>query len=207
MAAALGAVALLASLVSEWQVTTVDAAVFGSENDVGDRLVPTDLTDLGAFGAAILVGLFPLVVSVVLTMFGPPAGRRWARLAGLSVGGTLLGLLFALAVSLGGQSRVVPYLYSMSMNPDQMQIGYGRGLWCAFAGVGFAVLALYLADRHTPAPVADEPAAEEPPAVWSWRRPSGADEQVVPDAPLELTVGPAKPFTLLRDDRDKPSGS
>ncbi|GIM88587.1 hypothetical protein [Paractinoplanes toevensis] len=207
VAAALGAVALLVSLISEWQVTTVDAAVFGPEGAVGDQLVPTGLTDLGAFGTAVLVGLFPLVAAVVLTMFGPPAGRRWARLGGLSVGGTMLGLLFALAVSLGDQSRVVPYLYTMSLSPDQLQAGYGRGLWCALAGVCFVLLALYLADRHTAALVADEPVAEEPPAVWSWRRPSAGDEQVVPDSPLELTVGPARPFTSLGDDRDKPSGS
>ncbi|GAA0563055.1 hypothetical protein GCM10010172_52980 [Paractinoplanes ferrugineus] len=193
LAALLGAVALLASLVSEWQVTTVDAAVFGSDGDFGDRPVPTDISELGALGAAFLVGVFPLVVAVVLTIFGPQAGRRWVRLAGLSVGGTLFGLLFALMVSIGGQSRVVPNLYSMSLDPGQMHIGYGRGLWCAAAGVFFAMLALYYSDRS---------------GSWTWRRPAtDGDEQVPVDEPFELTVGPAKPFTMLGNDHDTPSGS
>ncbi|GAA2636077.1 hypothetical protein [Paractinoplanes durhamensis] len=193
LTAALAAVALLASLVSEWQVTTVDAAVFGGDGDFGDHAVPTDLNDLGAFGTAFLVGLFPLVAAVVLTMFGPPAARRWVRLTGLSVGGTLLALHFALTVSIGEQSRVVPNLYTISLEPDQVDIAYGRGLWCALAGLVLAMIALYLTDRHGPAD------------AWTWRRPPAVPESTAHEEPLDLTVGPAKPFTLLGGDRDKPS--
>jgi hypothetical protein len=192
LAAALAAVALLTSLVSEWQVTTVDAAVFGSDGDFGARPVPTDISELGTLGGAFLVGVFPLVVTVVLTIFGPPAGRRWVRLAGLSVGGTLLGLLFALTVSISSQSRVVPNLYSMSLEPGQMDIGYGRGLWCAGAAVLLAMLALFYSDRT---------------ATWTWRRPAAEDdeERRPVDEPFELTVGPAKPFTVLGGD-ERPTG-
>jgi len=205
VAAALAAVAFLASLVSEWQVTTVDPTIYrGSE--AGAVLLPTDVTDLGALGAGYLVGLFPLIAAVVLTMFGPPAGRRYSRLTGLSVGGTLLGLLIALATALGGESRIIQ-IYTIQLDDDQMKIAYGRGLWCAFAGVLLALVALYLADRHLPAgpPSVDAAAEDEPAAVWSWRRPPAAPEERDPDQPLELTVAPVKPFTSLSDDRDKPS--
>ena len=198
LAAVLGAVALLASLVSEWQITTVDAEEFG-----GAHPVRTDVIDLGTLGTAFLVGLFPLVVAVVLTMFGPPAARRWVRLTGLSIGGTLLGLLFATAASLGDQSRPAPELFTMQFDENQVQFGYGRGLWCAVVGVLLAMLALYLVDRRPrTADAAPTPAEDEPP--WVWRRPPAAHPEPAADQPLELTVGPAKPFTLLGDDRDEP---
>ncbi|WP_433372379.1 hypothetical protein ACQPZX_49350 [Actinoplanes sp. CA-142083] len=210
LAAVLGAVALLASLISEWQVTTVDSEVFGGE--VGAHPLATDVTDLGALGTGYLVGFFPLVCAVVLTMFGPAAGRRWARLAGMSVAGTMLALLFATASSLGGQSRTVPNLYTLQFDKDQVQVVYGRGLWCAVAGVLLAMAALYLAERHQPAPPAAYTPAEPPAAsdesAWRWRRPPSPREEERPaDQPLELTVGPAKPFTSLGDDRDKPGSS
>ncbi|MCU7722150.1 hypothetical protein ODJ79_00305 [Actinoplanes sp. KI2] len=208
LTALLAAVAALASLISEWQVTTVDAEVLG--DGVGSHPVTTGVVDLGALGAAYLFGLFPLVVSVVLTMFGPVAGRRWARLGGLSVGGTLLAVLFATTASLGSESRVVPNLARLQVDKDQVQLAYGRGLWCATAGVVLAMLALYLADRHQPRSSspprgAGDPAPPVDESAWGWRRPPAARDEPAPDQPLELTVAPAKPFTSLGDDRDKPS--
>jgi len=210
LTALLGAVAVLASLISEWQVTTVDAEEF--TGGIGPHPVHTGLVDLGALGTAYLIGLFPLVAAVVLTMFGPMAARRWARLGGFCAGGTLLAVLFATAASLGSESRVVPNLYRMQFDKDQVQIAYGRGLWCAAAGVVLAMLALYLADRHQPTveatpsrPGAAPPVADEP--VWGWRRPPAAREEAAPNQPLELTVAPAKPFTSLGDDRDRPGRS
>jgi hypothetical protein len=208
VSAALGAVTVLASLISEWQVTTVDSTPVG-DGEVGDRMLTTGATDLGALGTGFLVGLFPLIAAVVLTMFGPPSGRRYLRLTGLSVGGTQLGLLVALTASLHAESRAIPRIYVLQLNQDQMTIGYGRGLWCAFAGVLFALLALYVAGWHLAATseTVRDPAVveEEPEEVWSWRRPPDADEERGPDEPLELTVAPVKPFTSLTDDRDKPS--
>jgi len=211
LTALLGAVAVFASLVSEWQVTTVDSEEF--TGGIGPRTVSTGLVDLGTLGTAYLIGLFPLVAAVILAMFGPAAGRRWARLGGFGVGGTLLAVLFATAASLGGESRVVPNIVRMQFDKDQVQFAYGRGLWCAAAGVALAMLALHLADRHRPkTPVPPSESEEAPPPVaddsgWGWRRPPAAREESDPDQPLELTVGPAKPFTSLGDDRDKPSRS
>jgi len=198
LAAGLGAVALLASLVSEWQNTTVAASI-GGDGDVGNRVLSTGVTDLGALGSAYLIGLFPLIAAVVLTIFGPPGGRRYTRLAGLSVGGTLAGLLLALAGSLSDQSRVVTELYTLTFDGDQMQVAYGRGLWCAGAGLSFMLLALYLSGRVTPG------AEEEPAAIWTWRRPPGPRDEPGPEEPLELTVGPTQPFRPRGDDRDKPA--
>jgi hypothetical protein len=205
VAAALSAVALFASLISEWQVTTVNAELL--DEGIGNRPLPTEVTDLGALGAGYLVGLFPLVAAVVLTMFGPPAGRPYLRLTGLSVAGTLLGLLVAITATLGGQSLAVARIYAIQLGEDRLTAGYGRGVWCAFAGVLLALLALHLAGRHLPAAAAadpGEPAGPEPEAVWTWRRPPGAaNERRDPDQPLELTVAPARPFTP--GDHDKPS--
>ncbi|MET0424185.1 MAG: hypothetical protein ABW046_09935 [Actinoplanes sp.] len=201
LAAALAVVAVFASLVSEWQVTTVDRAVFGGE--LGDRLIPTDATDLGALGTGYLVGVFLLAATLVLTMFGPPAGRHYARLTGLSAGGTLIGVLLALATSLGSQSRIISRLYTLELNDNQMDLAYGRGLWCAFAGVAFALLALYLAGRHLSQAVPAAGDEAEPATVWTWRRPAARAEERPVDEPMELTVGPAQPFTSMADDRDR----
>jgi MFS family permease len=207
LSAALAAVAVLAALISEWQVTTVDAAFYG-DGQIGSRLLATGVTDLGGLGAGFLVGLFPLSAALVLTMFGPPAGRRYLRLVGLSVGGTLLGLLAALAASLGGESRAIPRIYVLQLDESQLEVGLGRGLWCALAGVVCSLLALYLADRHLPDPAAPPgtpPDDAEATPEWTWRRPPAADEERRPAEPLELTVAPAPPFTARPDDHDKPS--
>jgi hypothetical protein len=210
LAAALGAVAAFASLISEWQVTVVGGSAYGS-GELSEKLIPADLGDLGAFGAGYLAGLFLLIAAVVLTMFGPVAGRRYARLAGLSVGGTLLALVLALTSILGDQSRIVSRLYALEIDGGHLRLSYGRGLWCALFAVVAALIALYLAERHLPAvdssAVATEPGRPEPPAVWSWRRPQPGEDEQRPDEPFELTVSSAKPFTPAEADRDKPRRS
>jgi hypothetical protein len=189
--ATLAAVAAFASLVSEWQVTTMDATTFASDS-VGDKMIPADLADLGAAGTGYLVALFPLVTAVVLTMFGPVAGRRYARLAGLSVGGTLFALLLAMTVTLGEQSRVISRLYTEQIEGGEMTVAYGRGLWCALFAVVAALTALYL-------PGPDGP---EPPTAWFRQR---RDQQTdpAPEEPFELTVSSTQPFSSPDDDRDR----
>lgn len=212
LAAAVGTVALFASLMSEWQITVMDTTAFG-ENRGGNRPLPAGIGELGAFGGGYLAGLFVLAGAMVLVLFGPRAGRPYARLLGLATGGVLLALLAALAGTLDDLSRAVDPVFTLDFDENELRLSYGRGLWCAFFGVAAVLLALHLAGRHLGTPVAVEPAQEQaaPPAaapvVWSWRRPraEGDDEQP-PDAPLDLTVSSATPFTSLSDDRDKPSG-
>ena len=189
--AVLAAVAAFASLISEWQVTTVDAAALGN-GELGDKVLPTDLADLGAFGGAYLTGLFLLVAAVVLTLFGPAPGRRYARLSGLGIGGAVLGVLLSLTSLLGDQSRLFSRLYTLELNSDQIKVAYGRGLWCALIAVVLALAALYLAGRETSGSFG-----------WEWRRPAEEDDEE-DEAPFELTVTPTTPFTSRADDHDRP---
>jgi len=210
LAAVVGGVALFASLISEWQVTVLDTDQFTGGTGGGNRPLAAGVTDLGALGSAYLVGLFVLAGAVALVLFGPPPARRYARLLGLSTSGVVLALLAALTSSLSETSRVMIALFTLEFDDDDMQLSYGRGLWCAFFGVAAVLLALYLAGRHEPRLVAVEPdesavgQAPAGPVVWSWRRPKDEDEGP-PDAPFDLTVTSTKPFTSLADDRDKPS--
>jgi hypothetical protein len=211
---ALGGVALFVSLFSEWQVTSVDGAIFG-DTEVGNRPVEAGIVDLGGWGAGYLVGLFLLVGGIVLLLFGPPAGRLYGRLAALSTGGVLLAILVALAVELGEHSRLSSVM-ELTLSEDQYDVTYGRGVWCALVGVAAAMLGVHLAGRHLPpepvaTPVVAAPAASaaEPdgtPTDWPWRRPRTAvdDAEGLPDAPIGLTVSATTPFTPLGDTRDRP---
>ncbi len=212
LTAAVAALALLVSILSEWQVTKLDASALGVE--VGERVLPSSLDDLSALGMGYVLGLFLLVPTVVLTLFGPPPGRHYTRLAGLSIGGMLLALLLAVVSALGSHSYIIDPVYRIALDDGEIQLAYGRGLWCAFAGVILALVALWLAGRHLPSPAAarassattDDSAepVEEEAAVWSWQRPAaGRRDQWPAEEPLDLTVSPAQPFTTLNDDRDR----
>jgi hypothetical protein len=209
LAAALGGVALFGSLISEWQLTAVDGTFWG-DGQVGNRALQTTVADLGGWGGGYLTGLLLLVTAVVLTLFGPATGRRYARLSALSIGGVLLAMVLALGSYLGEISRTVGQLALTNLEEDQLTISYGRGIWCAGFGVALVLVAMVLAGRHQPGPPsADDVAAdEEPPAeapIWSWRRPAAVEQDGPPDAPFDLTVTPAKPFTTSADNTDKPS--
>jgi hypothetical protein len=193
--AILAGLALFASLVSEWQVTAISTELIG-ETTPAFKSVPTDVGGLGAWGGGYLAGLFLLAGAMVLVMFGPPAGARYARLAGLSTGGVLLAMLAALTAILG-ETSMFNGAFAGLVSADQIRPSYGRGIWCALFGVAAAMLALYLAGRHD--------RVESP--GWSWRREPRAnaeedDDERPPAEPFELTVGPATPFTSTPDDRD-----
>jgi hypothetical protein len=207
LAGAVGAVALFASLISEWQITAIDTTEFGGTASARQP-VTAGIGDLGAFGAGYLAGLFALAAATVLVLFGPAAGRTYVRLLGLSTGGVLLGLIAAISADLGDVSRGIERIVTLQMDATDIELTYGRGIWCAVFGVAALTLALYLAGRHTPVAVVEddrEPAAEEDVSVvWSWRRPPRPDEEErPPDAPFDLSVSSTSPFTSLSDDRDK----
>ncbi|WP_133873886.1 hypothetical protein [Paractinoplanes brasiliensis] len=209
VAAALAALAALVSMLSEWQVTTIDAGTIGS--DSGERLLASGIDDLGALGVGYVLGLFLIVPSVVLTLFGPPSSRRTFRLAGLSVAGTVFGVVLAAAARASSQSYVIDPVYRIALDDAETTLAYGRGLWCALAAVLFASASLYLAGRHLPGSPAAEGAPQEttaevpPEATWSWRRPSAGRDDLPEGEALDLTVSPSQPFTSLHDDRDRPS--
>ncbi len=208
----LGAVALFASLISEWQVTVVDGTVFGA-GEVGDRPVAVGVADLGAWGGGYLVGIFLLVASVVLMLFGPSAGRAYARLVALSTGGVLLGLLAGLLAELTTNSRALTLGTVLVLEEDQFSIAQGRGGYCAVAGVLAVLVATVLAGRHLPTGAVPQPGepvpaatpgdADEPDADRPWRRPRDTgDDDDAPDVPFELSVSSAEPFTPLTDVHD-----
>ncbi|GGK93752.1 hypothetical protein [Mangrovihabitans endophyticus] len=200
--AALAAIALFASLISEWQVTAVDTTVFGA-TVAGNQPVPTDLGDFGAWAAGYLIGVFVLVTATVLVLFGPAPGRRYARLVGLSAGGVMLGLLFAVEPTLDETSRALGALVTLQLDADQIDLAPGRGIWCALVGVAAAMVALWLSVRHFPAAGTVEP-AETDASAWAWRRTGDADDEMDPaDEPFDLSVSSASPFTSLADDRDR----
>lgn len=209
-AAVLGGVALFLSLIFEWQVTTIDGAFFG-EGELNRGPFPAGVSELNGWSGGYLSGIFLLVAAMVLLLFGPPAARSSARLVVLSTGGTLLAVLVALMTQLADSSRLFFGLQA-GMSDNQLQITYGRGVWCALAGVAALTLAAYLAGRLLPAdgPV---PAAPPLPGVvpdartddWPWRRPHPAAEpdEPVEGAPLDLTVSASPPFTPPRDGDDR----
>jgi hypothetical protein len=202
--AALGALALFGSLVSEWQITDVDGTVWG-DGTAGTRSLETTVADLGGWGGGYLSGLLLLTPAAVLTMFGPPAGRRYARLSALSIGGLLLAMLAALTSYLGETSRTVGQAVLSGLDPDQVAVSQGRGLSCAAVGVALVTLALYLSGR-APQPAGEPPAsAEDAHPAWGRRRTGPAEPDGPPQEPFELTVSAAKPFTSAQDDRDRPS--
>ncbi|MEV6303813.1 hypothetical protein AB0M02_30705 [Actinoplanes sp. NPDC051861] len=197
LTAGLGGVAVFASLISEWQVTAVEPIDYEGDGEIGEtRLLPTDLFDLGGLGGAYLCGLFLLVAAVVLVLFGPPAGRRYARLGGLSVGGVLIALLLAMVHLLGSETRLISRYFTMELASEQSAVSYGRGLWCALAGVSAALLALWLTAR--------EPESEDGPR---WSRRTTEEEESAPDVPLDLTIAPVTPFANFPGQRDQPHRS
>jgi hypothetical protein len=201
LAATVGAVALFASLISEWQVTELDNSELEQGGIGGDRPVPSGIADLGALGSGYLVGLFVLAVAVVLMLSGPPAGRRYARLIGLTVAGVQAALLAGAAHAIGEGTRSPLGLFAAGMTEEQVHLTYGRGIWCGLVGVAAVALALWLAGRHLHQTDEQSP---EPPEVWSWRRPRTGPDDAQPDAPIDLTVTSSTPFTSRSEDRDGP---
>ncbi|MER7418646.1 hypothetical protein ABT346_17990 [Micromonospora peucetia] len=187
--AALGAVAALASMLGEWQVMTLPNA--GPQGNAPLR-VPGGVSDVGGFGVGYLAGLFALVCAVVLALRGTPSVRPNARLAGLALAGTLLGLLVATAASLDEAGQRV-FFYSTD---DGFRVDYGRGLVMAFLACALFGAALKLAPaRAVPVPEEADDGDEAEPV--GQRRRSRRARDVVDDglpAPADLTVGPAVPF-------------
>ncbi len=195
LAAGLGGVAAFASLVSEWQVTTVDGLVYGADEVGATKILPADLFDLGGVGAAYVGGLLVLVIAVLLALLGPAAGRRYAYLAGLGAGGVLLALLLAMVRLLGGQSRLISRFYTIELDSEHLKVAYGRGLWCALAAVGAALVALWLSGR------------EDRPARGERRRRRTEPVEAELDEPLELSIEPTEPFVTRAADLDRPHHS
>jgi hypothetical protein len=204
--AGLGAVAVFASLVGEWTITSLP----NSEQDgISAVQVPAGVGEVGNFGIAYLVGVFGVVGCLALVLFGvSPAVRHNARVIGVATTGALLALLSAATYTLDDAAERRAF-YPTGAG---FRIEYGRGLVMAFVGTACLGLALYLAGRFIPQPaglegngergsddlpegMAHRGSAEEGGWPWRRRRPGAESE---PDgaypAPADLTVTPAVPF-------------
>ncbi len=200
LVAGLGAVSAFTSLVSEWQVTTVDGHVSDGAG-VGVEVLTAGLDDLGSLGTGYVVGIFALAVAAALALLGPPTGRHYAHVTGLSVGATLTAVLLALTFTLRDRSRILPQIYTLQANGNgHITIAYGRGLWCGFFAVLAATAALYLSSRQSAAAGGQAPR----PSGWSWRRTRTTEPDRGRPEPYELTVSATQPFTTATIEPDEP---
>lgn len=196
--AGLGAVTVFVSLLSDWQMTSVNVEDTGLGAQTTQD-VSAGLTDLGSWGTGYLMGVFGLVACLALVLFGAPAVRRHARLAGLGVSGALLALLVAVAVELGRNSLVYPVFYIV---PQEPAVSYRPGVYLAFLGVAGLGLALYLAGRlPAPSGTVDTGTGDRTESLWRWRRRQASVEPRTEDeaGPVDLTVSPAAPFVQPSD--------
>ncbi|WP_431935211.1 hypothetical protein [Micromonospora sp. RP3T] len=185
--AGLGAVAALASLIGEWLVITVPDE--GEDGNTTFRL-PSGVAEIGGFGAAYLVGLLGLSVAVALALRGAPAVRQHARIAGLGLAATLLGVLVATASSLQPLARRILFF---PVERD-IQVEHGRGLVTAFLAVALLAVALHLAGRATDQAGVEAAPDDETPDDRPFRRRRRARDDEAPPAPADLTVEPTVPF-------------
>lgn len=203
--AALGAAAAFASLITDWQKTTIGISVGESFVDSGEPAVVAGFPDLGTWGTGYLIGLFGLTAAVGLVLFGAPAVRRHARLAGIGAGSTLFALLVAATIDIADKPVGIPSYAFLGENRVRFDSSYGPGPYLATAGVAALGLALFLAER-LPAPAGtvestqrivpgDNGTPDGEGALVSWRRPVTATaDPDEPAPPADLTVTPATPF-------------
>jgi hypothetical protein len=204
--AGLGGIALFASFVGDWQVIIAyDAPPDGNTS----RRFTTGVADLDGLGTAFLVGTLALVTAAALVLFGPPRGRAYARVAGLSLAGGVGALLVATAVQLRELTGPFNVFFFFAAEQRQPDVSAGRGLQAAFVGVALLGFALFLAGRRLRDDAAgdlDLRAAsvgdDDTEAMRGDRGPRGARRAPAPQAAaLDLTVAPAAPFVRFTDDR------
>lgn len=160
--AGVGALALFASLLSEWQSTTVRAGLFGPPDaqNADSRVLLSSVGDLDAWGGGFLAGLVTLVGATAVLLFGPPAAAHLTRVLSLSSAGVLLALLTGLAVDLGQRSMALGNLAHVGELAGY-KLDLGRGVICAFIGVAALAIAAWLSRRLSPPPAApDRPTTE-----------------------------------------------
>ncbi|WP_203710584.1 hypothetical protein [Asanoa siamensis] len=203
--AVLAAAAGFVSLVATWYSMTMPVGEPDpTTGQPSDQALPFTVTDLGVLGNAYVLGLLLLAVTVVLTLFGPPPGRRYTRLAGISLAGGLVGVLVALTSSLG-KSMERNFFYG---SEGTFEVDTTTGLYAAYLAVVLAGSVLVAVGRLSFAdlPPAAAPAAH-PGADWAWQRPRQVRDEMADEvaaaAPLDLTVQPSRPFARPNGDDDR----
>jgi len=194
--AGLGSVAIAGSLVADWAVVVYspDLAII----DDGPFETTVTIADLGAFGAAYLIGLLALTVGVVLVFAGSPEIRQNTRVGTIALGTGLLVVLVAAAASFDRFAT-----RAVAGSELEFRLEYGRGLGAAFLGVAGLVLTMHLAGRLALAASragefrGESAGDEDGPVDWPWRRPrrtADPDPTEGYSGPADLSVTPAPPF-------------
>lgn len=207
--AALGALALFGSMLDTWQVATIPADTFGSD----EQEITAQLAALGSWGAAWMVFVTALVAGTGLAAFGSPALRPAARSIGLAIAGAQVGLLVVMTVSIG-QSSALDNLFGFQFQQVELEYQFGRGIYLAYLGLALVGVALWWVQPQpgtavapgaaiapvtataepagTPGAVSGEPVLV-PPQPGPVPGPDGQPDD--PGGPVDLRVGPAEPFT------------
>ncbi|HEX5596121.1 MAG TPA: hypothetical protein VFX61_08935 [Micromonosporaceae bacterium] len=209
--ALLGAGALFASLIKEWQITEFKS---GGEIRVegGSEIFRTGVAWLDGWSAPYLLGLFAVTACVALVFFGSLGVRDHARIAGLAMSGLLFAVLAAITVDLARVSAAFDGAFSHRLH-ENLELSYGPGLAAAYIGVLCYAGALLVSGRLRSVPDSEvgrtEVAAEqEAPADehdWPWRRVRRTTPPAHNHGPLDLAVGPTAPFVPSeeQDDTDR----
>lgn len=208
LVAGLAALAIFASLVSEWQVTRVQL-----EDSSLTQQMSVGVAWLDGWSAAYLVGVFAVTSCLALVLFGPHTAREHLRVTGLAISAAVLAVLVAITVDLGRNSAALNGLFLFGPPGERYELSYGPGLLVAFLGVAGYALALHLAGqhsagrRHSPAAGTNRatgpgsPVVNDDPLDWPWRRPHPSREpESDPSAPIDLSVQPVNPFVHLPED-------
>jgi len=191
LVAGLGAVAVFASLVEQWGTLTLPGR--SGPDESSSAVITQRVADTGNLGVVYLVGVLGLLSTAALVIFGTGNARHNARLIGAATGVGVLAILAATTATLDEPTQLV-------FDRDiELRVSYGRGLVMAYVGTVCLGLAHLLAVGPSPAGSGQAgTAGSDTPFVgdgpWRRRRHNpepwpGADAQ-----PLDLTVGPARPF-------------
>lgn len=177
---ALGSLALLlASVMTGWQVLEVHYELGPNRREIEQTTL--GLGEAPPWGTMWVIGVLVLAGCVALVLFGRPAVRGQARVAGL-------GVAVALAVLLvGALARL--QTTSIFQSSGDIEVWPGPGPYLALGSVLLAATLMIAASRS-------------PQSEWGtvWRdrwqsRPrQRADDRARVGEPTDLTVGPAEPL-------------
>lgn len=159
VAAGAGVLAAIAAVTADWTITAIPNA--GAEG--GPVLLTSNVSDLGNFGAAYLIGTLAVLGCLSLALFGTAGVRHNARMAGVALAAGTLGVLIGVTVSLDDNAVTgLPYVPIA----ESLDISHGRGLVMAYVGTAAFLTALLLAVPYAPVPPvgggAGAPAAGRP---------------------------------------------
>jgi hypothetical protein len=194
----LGGAAAVASLLGQWQ--TISMPGFSDSPDsVREERMINNIWTIGAVGYVYLFALLSLAALTALAMFGQPAGRFQARVAGLGVSAATLVVLGAAGKVMSTADITRQFFGMPESMAEKLTITLERGLGMAIAAIALLGLALLSAHLRPAATVDDaETAAGKTggPGTRGSGTPGSDTRSGSGPGPgeIELTVSSAAPF-------------